>query len=170
MALREILLYPDARLRNVATPVTQFDIHLKKLIDDMFETMYHDDGVGLAATQINVQSRIIVIDQSDDHKSPIILINPEIIEKKGISSLKEGCLSVPGVYECLNRAEYVKVKTHDLNGNVFEIEGEDLLSVCIQHEIDHLDGKLLIDTLSRLKQMRIKDKLIKYKNYLASRS
>ncbi len=156
-----ILHFPDERLRTVAKPVEQVDKCLRKVIDDMFETMYEAPGIGLAATQVNFHQRLIVIDISEEHNQPLVFINPEILEKEGVEEMDEGCLSVPGIYEKVQRAEKVKVRALDRNGEPFELQADGLLAVCIQHEIDHLDGKLFVDYLSNLKRQRIKKKLEK---------
>lgn len=161
MALLEILHFPDPRLRNLARPVTEVDDAVRQLVDDMFETMYAAPGIGLAATQVNVAKRIVVIDISEDKTQPLCLINPEIIEKHGVEEMEEGCLSVPGVYDVVQRAERIRVRALDRDGQVFETETDGLLAVCIQHEIDHLDGKLFVDYLSQLKRTRIRKKLEK---------
>ena len=163
MALLEILHFPDERLRTRATPVEEVNDEVRQLVDDMFETMYDAPGIGLAATQINVHKRIIVIDVSQERNQPLVLINPQIIEKDGVEEREEGCLSVPGVYETVQRADHIKVKALDRDGHEFELETGELLAVCIQHEIDHLDGKLFVDYLSSLKRQRIKKKLEKSK-------
>lgn len=161
MALREILHFPDPRLRLRARPVDTVDDAIRALIDDMFETMYAAPGIGLAATQINVQKRILVADVSDDQSAPHCLINPEILSCEGEEEMDEGCLSVPGFYERVQRAERVRVRAIDRDGEAFEMELDGLLAVCIQHEIDHLDGKLFVDYLSTLKRNRIRKKLEK---------
>jgi peptide deformylase len=161
MALLEILHFPDPRLRKNAEPVTKFDDEIRQIVDDMFETMYDAPGIGLAATQVNIQQQIIVIDVSEDKDQPICLINPEIIERDGEEEMEEGCLSVPGIYETVQRARHVRVRALDRDGNPFEIEDDDLLAVCIQHEMDHLHGKLFVDYLSSLKRQRIQKKLEK---------
>lgn len=161
MARLDILHYPDPRLRRVAKPVNEVTDEIRTLIDDMFETMYAAPGIGLAATQVNVTSRVVVIDVSDDRSEPIALVNPEILEKEGVEVMQEGCLSVPDVYENVQRAERVKVRYIDRDGNTVEREADGLLAVCIQHEIDHLDGKLFVDYLSDLKRTRIRKKLEK---------
>ena len=162
MALLPILEFPDPRLRKVASPVTVFDAKLKVLIDDMFETMYDSQGIGLAATQIDVHKRLLVIDVSESKDSPLVYINPsfEIIED-GLSEYDEGCLSVPGFYETVSRPKGIKVQAQDRRGKKFEIEAEGILATCIQHEIDHLDGKLFVDYISALKRQRIRSKLEK---------
>ena len=161
MALLEILHFPDDRLRNHATPVQQVDDRIRKLLDDMLETMYAAPGIGLAATQVNVAERIIVIDITEEQNSPLYLINPEILELHGVETMEEGCLSVPGVYESVQRAEWVQARYLDRDGKTVELEVDGLLAVCIQHEIDHLDGKLFVDYLSALKRQRIRKKLDK---------
>ncbi len=161
MALLPILRYPDPRLHTVARPVSAVDDTIRQLVKDMAETMYEAPGIGLAATQVNVHRRIVVIDISEDKSALLALINPEIVSRDGEQVCEEGCLSVPGVYEKVARAERVKVKALDANGTAFELEAEDLLAICIQHEIDHLDGKVFVEYLSPLKQNRIKAKLAK---------
>ena len=161
MALRTILEYPDPRLRTRAQPVTRFDAALGTLIDDMFETMYAAPGIGLAATQVDVHKRLIVIDLSKEHTEPLVLINPEILAREGEANTEEGCLSVPGIFDEVKRAAKVRVRAHDRNGEVFERDFEDILAVCIQHEMDHLDGKLFVDYLSDLKRERIRKRLDK---------
>jgi peptide deformylase len=161
MPLLNILRYPDARLHKVATPVTAFDESLKRLVADMAETMYAAPGIGLAATQVDVHRRIIVLDVSERRDSLLVLINPEILDASGVSDIEEGCLSVPGIYETLERAERVKVRACDQNGNTFTLEAQGLLAVCIQHEMDHLKGKVFVESLSQLKQQRIRARLAK---------
>ena len=161
MALLDILHFPDPRLRNVAAPVEEITNEIKQLVDDMFETMYAAPGIGLAATQVNVHQRIIVVDVSETHNEPICLINPELVELAGTEQMEEGCLSVPGVFELVERADSIKVSAWDREGKPFSLEADGLLAVCIQHEIDHLDGKLLVDYLSQLKRSRIRKKLQK---------
>lgn len=162
MALRKVLYLPDARLRQMSVPVTNFDADLQTLIDDMFETMYHTRGVGLAAAQIGVNLRISVIDVSRDKSEKLVIINPEITQATGEVDYQEGCLSVPGVYDTVKRAETVTVKALDRHGKAFEMTASDLLSECIQHEIDHMNGKLFIDMLSPLKRTMARRKLDKY--------
>ena len=159
MSVREILKFPDKRLRIKAEPVEKFDEDLDTLITDMFETMYHSNGIGLAATQINVHQRVIVIDIKDVEK--LYLINPEITETSGTTESKEGCLSVPYLVDYVPRAEKISLKSHTLRGEPRFIEATGLLAVCIQHEIDHLDGKLFVDYLSSLKRNRLKKKIDK---------
>jgi len=158
----EILEFPDPRLRTVAKPVKAVDDAKRKLIDDMFETMYEAPGIGLAATQVNVHEQIIVIDVSEDHSNPLVFINPEIEVLDGEpEEMQEGCLSVPGFYETVTRIEHVRIRALDRNGEPFEMEANGLLAVCIQHEMDHLNGKLFVDYLSPLKRTRIRKKLEK---------
>lgn len=161
MARLPILEYPDPRLRIRAERVTVVDDEIKQLVDDMFETMYAAPGIGLAATQVNVHKRIIVIDVSDERDEPYCFINPEIVSEDGRDSYEEGCLSVPGLYDYVERAERIKVKALDRNGEPFELEAEGLLAQCIQHEMDHLEGKLFVDYLSQLKRERIRKRYLK---------
>jgi peptide deformylase len=161
MSMLNILEYPDPRLRTKAAPVVQVDDAVRTLIDDLFETMYAAPGVGLAATQVNVHKRVLVIDTSEDRSQPIALINPEIIRREGEELLEEGCLSVPGIYDKVKRAERIRVRSLDRQGQVVEMDAEGLLAVCIQHEKDHLEGKLFVDYLSDLKRTRIRSKLEK---------
>ena len=154
MAILNILRYPDARLHKLAAAVTVFDAGLKKLVADMTETMYAAPGIGLAATQVDVHKRVIVVDVSERRDSLVVLVNPEIVEATGESDIEEGCLSLPGIYELVPRA-------HDQNGNAFTLEAQGLLAVCIQHEMDHLKGKVFVEHLSQLKQQRIRAKLAK---------
>jgi peptide deformylase len=161
MPLLNIIRYPDGRLHKVAAPVTVFDEPLKKLVRDMAETMYAAPGIGLAATQVDVHKQVIVLDVSERRDSLVVLVNPEIVEATGISDIEEGCLSVPGVYDIVERAERVKVRAYDQNGNSFTLEAQGLLSVCIQHEMDHLQGKVFVEYLSQLKQQRVRAKLAK---------
>lgn len=161
MAKLEILHFPDPRLRTLALPVPVVDAAIRQLIDDMFETMYAAPGIGLAATQINVHQRLLVADVSEDKDQPLAFINPEILMLDGVEEMEEGCLSVPGIYDKVQRAERIKVRALDRNGKPFELETDGLLSVCIQHEIDHLNGKLFVDYLSSLKRQRIRKKLEK---------
>ncbi|MHB8252996.1 MAG: peptide deformylase [Acidiferrobacter sp.] len=161
MALREILRYPDPRLRKKALPVVRFDAEIRDLIRDMAETMYKAPGIGLAATQIDVGKRVIVLDIASGRKDLHVFVNPVIVRSEGVYGIEEGCLSVPGVYEEVERAQMVEVHALDESGAPFQLIAEDLLAVCIQHEIDHLDGKVFVDYLSRLKQQRIRKKLEK---------
>jgi len=161
MAKLTILEFPDARLRKVAVPVKTVDDELRTLIDDMFETMYAAPGIGLAATQVNVHRRLLVADVSSNGDQPHALINPVIVEKDGVQISEEGCLSVPGYYEEVERAEHIKVRFLDRNGDEVEQEMEGLLAVCVQHEIDHLDGKLFVDYISEAKRSRIRKRLMR---------
>jgi peptide deformylase len=161
MAVLNILRYPDARLHKQAAPVTVFDDALRRLVADMAETMYAAPGIGLAATQVDVHKQVIVVDVSERRDSLVVLVNPEIVEAIGESDIEEGCLSVPGIYELVPRAERVKVRAYDQNGKAFTLEAQGLLSVCIQHEMDHLQGKVFLEYLSQLKQQRVRAKLAK---------
>ncbi|MFC1588695.1 peptide deformylase [Pseudomonadota bacterium] len=162
MAQLEILHYPDERLRTQAKPVEKFDEQIRQLVDDMFETMYEAPGIGLAATQVNVHQQVIVIDVSQDKTQPLCLINPEIVENSDEEILaEEGCLSVPDIYDKVQRAERITVKAFDQHGKEFTLQAAELLAVCIQHEMDHLQGKLFMDYLSPLKQQRYRKKLEK---------
>lgn len=161
MANLTILHFPDERLRTIAEPVEQVDDALRALIDDMFETMYAAPGIGLAATQVNVHKRLVVIDVSEEKNDPLVLINPEILAREGEEEMDEGCLSVPGIYETVQRADRIRVRALNRDGEAFELESDGLLAVCIQHEIDHLNGKLFVDYLSTLKRQRIRKKLEK---------
>ena len=161
MAVLTILEYPDPRLRTVAQPVAEVTEETRRLVDDMLETMYAAPGVGLAATQVDVHLRVIVTDVSETKDEPLCLINPEITERGGQELGEEGCLSVPGVTESVERAAHIRVRALDRNGETVEMEADGLLAVCIQHEMDHLEGKLFVDYLSELKRQRIKKKLTK---------
>lgn len=161
MALLNILRYPDARLHKLASPVTVFDESLRRLVRDLSETMYAAPGIGLAATQVDVHKQVIVIDVSERRDTLVVLVDPEIVEASGVSDIEEGCLSLPAIYETLERAERVKVRAYDQNGNAFTLEAQGLLAVCIQHEMDHLKGKVFIEYLSQLKQQRIRARLAK---------
>ncbi|KMN82374.1 peptide deformylase [Chromobacterium alkanivorans] len=161
MALLNILHYPDERLHTVAKPVEVFDEALQTQIDNMFETMYEAKGIGLAATQVDFHHRLVVMDISEERNERRVFINPEILSKDGETVYEEGCLSVPGIYDKVTRAERVKVRALDRNGKPFELEADGLLAICIQHEIDHLDGKVFVEYLSQMKQTRIKTKLKK---------
>ena len=161
MALLPILRYPDPRLHTRAAPVLKVDDNIRKLVADMAETMYEAPGIGLAATQVDVHQRVVVIDVSEDNSALLALINPEIISRSGEQVCEEGCLSVPGIYDKVTRAEQVRVRAQNQKGETFELDAEGLLAVCIQHELDHLDGKVFVEYLSKLKQTRIKDKLAK---------
>lgn len=161
MTIRTILHYPDPRLRRQASPVPAVTDEVRRLVDDMAETMYEAPGIGLAAIQINEPWRIIVIDISPTRDQLQVFINPEILSREGEQELEEGCLSVPGIYEPVTRAHNIRVRALNRDGQAFEIEAEELIATCIQHEIDHLDGKVFVDYLSRLKQTRIRKKLEK---------
>ncbi|HEX5755864.1 MAG TPA: peptide deformylase [Arenimonas sp.] len=168
MAKLTILEFPDPRLRTVAKPVEQVDDTLRQLIDDMFETMYAAPGIGLAATQVDVHQRLLVLDVSEDRSRPLVFINPEIIEQAGSQTCQEGCLSVPGIYADVKRAERVRVRALDRDGSSFEIEADGLLAVCIQHELDHLAGKVFVDYLSPLKREMVRKKLAKQRRDAAA--
>ncbi len=161
MAILGILTWPDPRLEQPCVPVQQVDDDVRQLLDDMAETMYQAPGIGLAAPQVNVHKRIIVVDVSEEHDRLVALINPEIVTAEGSQECEEGCLSVPGVFAPVTRAQRIKVRALDRDGEAFEFDAEDLLAVCIQHEIDHLDGKIFVEYLSRLKRDRIRKKLQK---------
>ena len=169
MATLKILEIPNPNLRKVAMPVTSFDNDLKRLIDNMFETMYEANGIGLAATQVDVHKRLLVLDVSEERNDPKVFVNPTIdVVESDLADYDEGCLSVPGFYETVSRPKKIKVSAQDKEGSQFEIEADGVLSVCIQHEIDHLDGKLFVDYLSSLKRNRIKDKLQKEQKSISS--
>ncbi|MEA5446196.1 peptide deformylase [Gammaproteobacteria bacterium AB-CW1] len=161
MAKMTILRFPDQRLRKKAKPVDKVDDEIRQLADDMLETMYDAPGIGLAATQVNVQKRLLVIDVSEDRSEPRVFINPEIIEQRGEEIMEEGCLSVPGIFAEVKRAEWIKVRALGRDGEPFELETDGLLAVCIQHEIDHLNGKLFVDYLSELKRRMVRKRLEK---------
>ena len=161
MALLPILHYPDPRLHTRAIPIKAVDATVRRLAADMAETMYAAPGIGLAATQVNQHVRLVVIDVSEDRSGLLTFINPELIEKSGACEGEEGCLSVPGIYETVKRAAHIVVRALNVDGEEFTLAADDLLAVCIQHEMDHLDGKVFVEYLSRLKQTRIKAKLIK---------
>ena len=169
MTLRTILEFPDPRLRTRAQPVTRFDAGVERLIDDMLETLYDAPGIGLAATQVDVHQRLIVIDVSEAHNEPLVLINPRILTLEGETSTEEGCLSVPGVFDTVTRAARIHVRAQARDGSVFERDCADLLAVCVQHEMDHLEGKLFVDYLSSLKRDRIRKKLDKERKVRAQR-
>ena len=152
----EILHYPDPRLRNRARPVDRVDDTVRRLVDDMFETMYAAPGIGLAAVQVNVPLRVITIDHSEGKDEPLCLVNPTILAEEGEIEVEEGCLSVPGVYETVTRSRWIRASALDREGEPFEFEAEDLRAVCVQHEMDHLEGKLFVDYLSRLKRARLR--------------
>jgi peptide deformylase len=159
MAKLEVLTFPDSRLRKKAVPVEAVNSEIQALARDMLATMYTESGIGLAATQVNVQKRVVVMDLSEQHNEPMYLINPEIIESEGTEQSQEGCLSVPGVFDFVERAEKVACRYLDLDGETRQIDADGLLAICIQHEIDHLNGKLFIDYLSPLKRQRLRKKL-----------
>lgn len=161
MALLPILKYPDERLHTVAQPVAQIDERIKKLVEDMTETMYESRGIGLAATQVNVHERVVVIDTSEERNDLLVLINPNITHMEGETTYEEGCLSVPGIYDTVKRAERITLEYQDLSGNLKTLEADGLLAICIQHELDHLLGKVFVEYLSAMKQNRIKTKLKK---------
>lgn len=156
-----ILEYPDPRLRTAAAPVAVVDDAVRELAADMLETMYASKGIGLAATQVNVHRRLLVIDVSEERDQPHVFVNPEVVARDQVGSYQEGCLSVPGIYDDVERAQKIRVRALDRDGRPFELEAEGLLAICIQHEIDHLDGKLFVDYLSELKRQRIRKKLEK---------
>ena len=162
MSLLDILYYPDAQLRRTASEVQEVDGQIAGLVDNMLETMYAAPGIGLAATQVNVHQRVVVIDVSEENNTPLTFINPTIVSAEGKAEMQEGCLSIPGVYETVKRPEHVRVEALDRDGNPFEMETDGLLAVCIQHEIDHLDGKLFVDYLSTLKRNRIRKRMEKW--------
>jgi len=161
MALLKVLHFPDPRLRNTAQPVEQVDSAVRTLVDDMFETMYAAPGIGLAATQVDVAKQVIVIDISEHQDAPLCLINPEIVSREGVERMEEGCLSVPGIYEPVERSKDITVRALDRDGEPFELQTDGLLAVCIQHEMDHLEGKLFVDYLSEMKKQRIRKKIEK---------
>ena len=165
MALLQILHFPDPRLRKKATPVDKVNDQVRQTVEDMFETMYAAPGIGLAATQVDIQKQIIVIDVSEKHTDPMCLINPKIIAKDGEEEMQEGCLSVPGIFENVQRYENITVRALDQDGQEYTQDADGLLAVCIQHEMDHLDGKLFVDYLSPLKMQRIKKKMLKQKKH-----
>jgi peptide deformylase len=161
MALLKILQYPDPRLHTVARPVAEVNDEIRQLAADMAETMYAAPGIGLAATQVDRHVRMLVVDTSEEKNALGVFINPVILEKDGETVYEEGCLSVPGIYEKVSRAEHIRVRAQNAQGQQFELEADGLLAICLQHEIDHLDGKVFVEYLSRLKQERIRTKLVK---------
>lgn len=161
MSLLSVLTFPDDRLRTVAAPVTTITADTQQIVDDMLETMYHEEGVGLAATQVNIHQRIVVIDTSETRDQPMVLINPEITATRGDDGIEEGCLSVPGARALVPRAAEVSVTALDRDGKTYSFDADGLLAICVQHELDHLNGKLFVDYLSPLKRQRIKQKLEK---------
>ena len=167
MALLNILHFPDPKLRTKAQPVQVVDETIHRLVSDMFETMYAAPGIGLAATQVDFHQRVIVIDVTEDKSAPLCLINPEILSREGEQQYDEGCLSVPGFYEPVDRAAKIRIRALNEKGEQFEMDAEGLLAVCIQHEMDHLDGKLFVDYLSEMKRSRIRKKLVKQQKHEA---
>jgi peptide deformylase len=165
MALLPIIHYPDPRLHKIAAPVMTVDDEIRTLVRDMAQTMYAAPGVGLAATQVDVHKQVIVIDISETHDDLLVLINPKILSSRGVSDCEEGCLSVPGIFETVRRAEWVRVQALNLDGKIFEVESDGLLSVCMQHEMDHLKGRVFVEYLSQLKQKRIAGKLKKQQRH-----
>jgi len=161
MELLNILLYPDTELRRIAEPVSNVDGDIDVLVGNMLNTMYDAPGIGLAATQVNIHQRVVVVDVSDEQDEPIVLINPEVLHSEGETEMQEGCLSIPGIYENIKRAEQIRVGAVDRQGEPFEMDADGLLAVCIQHELDHLEGKLFVDYLSPLKRDRIRKKMLK---------
>ncbi|WP_445495488.1 peptide deformylase [Photorhabdus sp. SF281] len=161
MSVLQVLHYPDERLRTIATPVKEINAEIQRIIDDMFETMYAEEGIGLAATQVDIHQRIVVIDVSETRNERLVLINPELLEKSGNTGIEEGCLSIPEQRALVPRAEKVKIRALDYNGQSFELQADGLLAICIQHEMDHLIGKLFVDYLSPLKRQRIRQKVEK---------
>ncbi len=162
MTIRDILVYPDSRLREISEPVTEFDEELETLVSDMAETMYNAPGIGLSAIQVNVPKRIVVMDLSETKDDLKVFINPEITDlNEGVIEMEEGCLSVPGFFASVERSERVRINALDIKGTPLEIEADALLSICIQHEVDHLNGKVFVDYLSRLKQLRFRKKIKK---------
>ncbi|PHM29525.1 peptide deformylase [Xenorhabdus budapestensis] len=161
MSVLQVLHYPDERLRTVAKPVEKVDARIQRIIDDMFETMYEEEGIGLAATQVNIHQRIVVIDVSENRDQRLVFINPELVNESGEAGIEEGCLSVPEQRAFVPRFEQVKIKALDYHGQPFELEADGLLAICIQHEMDHLIGKLFVDYLSPLKRQRIRQKVEK---------
>ncbi|MCG8710851.1 peptide deformylase [Brenneria sp. 4F2] len=161
MSVLQVIHFPDERLRITAKPVKEVNADIQRIVDDMFDTMYEEEGIGLAATQVDIHQRIIVIDVSESRDQRLVLINPELLEKDGDTGIEEGCLSIPETRALVPRAERVKVRAQDREGKIFELETDGLLAICIQHEMDHLVGKLFIDYLSPLKRQRIRQKLEK---------
>lgn len=167
MAVLEVLIYPEENLAKVCEPVETIDAELNQFIEDMFETMYEHEGIGLAAPQVNVLKRIITIDIEGDKANQIVLINPEVLESSGETGIEEGCLSIPGCRALVPRKERLKVKALDRQGQAFTLDADGLLAICIQHEIDHLNGVLFVDHISTLKRQRIKEKMLKLKKQIA---
>ncbi len=169
MAVLDVLIYPDERLKTIATPVTEVNDEVRRIIDDMFETMYQQEGIGLAATQVDIHRRIITIDIDGTKQNQVVLINPEIMNSSGETGIEEGCLSLPGLRGFVPRKEKVTVKALNRDGEEFVLEADELLAICIQHEIDHLNGIVFADYLSPLKRQRMKEKLLKYQKQVARR-
>lgn len=169
MAVLDVLIYPDGRLKTIATPVTEVNDEVRRIIDDMFETMYQQEGIGLAATQVDIHRRIITIDIDGTKQNQVVLINPEIMNSSGETGIEEGCLSLPGLRGFVPRKEKVTVKALNRDGEEFVLEADELLAICIQHEIDHLNGIVFADYLSPLKRQRMKEKLLKYQKQVARR-
>ena len=169
MAVLDVLIYPDERLKTIATPVTEVNDEVRRIIDDMFETMYQQEGIGLAATQVDIHRRIITIDIDGAKQNQVVLINPEIMNSSGETGIEEGCLSLPGLRGFVPRKEKVTVKALNRDGEEFVLEADELLAICIQHEIDHLNGIVFADYLSPLKRQRMKEKLLKYQKQVARR-
>lgn len=167
MARLEVLHFPDPRLRKKAQPVKQIDAAIRKLAEDMLETMYAENGVGLAATQVNVQQRVVVIDISAERDQPLTLVNPEIVKQEGREQSQEGCLSVPGYFDTVERATSIRYSYQSLDGETVEADADGLMAICVQHEIDHLNGRLFIDYLSSLKRERIRKKIEKQERFQA---
>ena len=161
MSVLQVLHFPDERLRTIAKPVKEVDAEIQRIVDDMFDTMYEEEGIGLAATQVDIHQRIIVIDVSEERNERLVLINPELLKKSGDTGIEEGCLSIPETRALVSRAERIKIRALNRDGESFELETDGLLAICIQHEMDHLVGKLFIDYLSPLKRQRIRQKLEK---------
>ncbi|MDG2939762.1 peptide deformylase [Bisgaard Taxon 10/6] len=170
MALLNVLIYPDERLKTVATPVTEFNDELQTFIDDMFDTMYQEEGIGLAATQVDVHKRVITIDITGEKTEQLVLINPELLESEGETGIEEGCLSLPGLRGFVPRKEKITVKALNRHGEAFTLHADGLLAICIQHEMDHLNGIVFADYLSPLKRNRMKEKLLKYQKQLAKQT
>ena len=166
MAVLDVLIYPDERLKTIAAPVAEVNDEVRRIIDDMFETMYQHEGIGLAATQVDIHRRIITIDIDGTKQNQVVLINPEILDAEGETGIEEGCLSIPGFRALVPRKEKVTVKALDRHGKEFTLDADGLLAICIQHEIDHLNGILFVDYLSPLKRQRIKEKLMKVKKHM----
>ena len=169
MAVLDVLIYPDERLKTIAAPVTEVNDEVRRIIDDMFETMYQQEGIGLAATQVDIHRRIITIDIDGAKQNQVVLINPEIMNSSGETGIEEGCLSLPGLRGFVPRKEKVTVKALNRDGEEFVLEADELLAICIQHEIDHLNGIVFADYLSPLKRQRMKEKLLKYQKQVARR-